>query len=83
MANNTRSATYVVGHRGADYVAWQTFTLTHIDYPKGDVFAKVGFFVHLAADGLQINQSKFLIRLIMICNLFYLDISNHAAMVMN
>ena len=51
MANNT--ATYVVGHGGADYISWQTFTLTHVDYPKGDLFAKVGFFAHLAVEGFS------------------------------
>ena len=53
MANTTGSATYVVGHGGADYISWQTFTLTHVDYPKGDLFAKVGFFAHLAVEGFS------------------------------
>ena len=28
-------------HPGAGYIPWRTFTLTHVDYPDGDLFAKV------------------------------------------
>ena len=39
----------ITGTGGANYVPWHTFTLTHIDYPDGDLFAKAllnlaGFF---------------------------------------
>ena len=51
MANNTE--TCVVGDGEADYISWETFTLTHVDYPKGDLFAEVGFFVHLAVAGFS------------------------------
>ena len=26
---------------GAGYIPWRTFTLTHVDYPDGDLFAKI------------------------------------------